>query len=188
MKQSDALYILLGSYQRLLSWDQHPPCIYIYVFFRWVSSYILWFYVSAITYPCPELSYGIGKLLLKSWVSMWIHFFHLRPVLASMYCCLHLSACVCLSVSPSVHHKVCLCNNAWRVKARITKFGPEVQNNLVKISVVLRGGQPSPSRSNLTSNLYPILSLKLVCMITHHPFKLETPNLDQRCKTACQRS
>ena len=36
------------------------------------------------------------------------------------------------------------------IQARITKLGPEVQNTLVKIPIVLGGNWPRPSRSNLT--------------------------------------
>ena len=41
-------------------------------------------------------------------------------------------------------------NNSSPIQARITKFGPEVQNTLVKIPIVLGGNWPRPSRSNLT--------------------------------------
>ena len=35
------------------------------------------------------------------------------------------------------------------IQARITKFGPEVENSLVKVPIVLGGNWPRPSRSNL---------------------------------------
>ena len=44
----------------------------------------------------------------------------------------------------------CLHHNSLPIQARITKFWPEVQNSLVKISIVLGGNWPWPSRSNLT--------------------------------------
>ena len=72
--------------------------------------------------------------------------FYPRPVLASGYCC-----CPCSSVRLSVRHQVCLHNNSSSVQARITKFGPKMQNTLVKVPIVLRGNQPWPSRSNLRS-------------------------------------
>ena len=65
---------------------------------------------------------------------------------ASGYCrCLCLCVCVYQSLA-------CLHDNSSPVQARITKFGPEKQNTLVKIPIVLRGNWPWPSRSNLTSN------------------------------------
>ena len=44
----------------------------------------------------------------------------------------------------------CPHHNLSPIKARIIKFGPEVQNTLVKIPIVLGGNWPWPSRSNLT--------------------------------------
>ena len=68
--------------------------------------------------------------------------FYPRPVLASGYC-----RCPC----PSVRHQVCPRDNSSPVQARITKFGPKMQNTLVKVLIVLGGNQPWPSRSNLRS-------------------------------------
>ena len=58
-------------------------------------------------------------------------------------------ACVCVCVYQSL---LCPHDNSSPVQARITKFGPEKQNTLVKIPIVLGGNWPWPSRSNLTSN------------------------------------
>ena len=56
--------------------------------------------------------------------------FYPRPVLAFGYCrCLRLSVCV---RQPSA----CPRDNLSPIQSRITKFGPEVQNNLVKIPIV----------------------------------------------------
>ena len=44
----------------------------------------------------------------------------------------------------------CPHHNSPPIQARITKFGPEVQNTLVKIPIVLGGNWPWPSRSNMT--------------------------------------
>ena len=75
-----------------------------------------------------------------------IYSFYPRPVLASGYCrCLCL--CVCVYQSLACPH-----DNSSPVQASITKFGPEKQNTLVKIPIVLGGNWPRPSRSNLTSN------------------------------------
>ena len=47
---------------------------------------------------------------------------------------------------------VCPHHNPSLIQARITKFGPEVQNTLVKIPIVLGGNWPWPSRSSWTPN------------------------------------
>ena len=44
----------------------------------------------------------------------------------------------------------CPHHNSSPIQARITKFGPEVQNTLVKIPIVLGGNWPWPSRSDWT--------------------------------------
>ena len=51
----------------------------------------------------------------------------------------------------SDRHQVCPRDNSSPVQARITKFGPKMQNTLVKVLIVLGGNQPWPSRSNLRS-------------------------------------
>ena len=55
------------------------------------------------------------------------------------------------SVRLSVRHQVCPRDNSSPVQARITKFGPKIQNTLVKVPIVSGGNQPWPSRSNLRS-------------------------------------
>ena len=60
-------------------------------------------------------------------------------------------ACVCPSVRRSVRHQVCPRDNSSPVQARITKFGPKMQNTLVKVPIVLGGNRPWPSRSTLRS-------------------------------------
>ena len=65
-------------------------------------------------------------------------------------------ACVCVCVYQSLAFPH---DNSSSVQARITKFGPEKQNTLVKIPIFFfffffggGGNWPWPSRSNLTSN------------------------------------
>ena len=60
---------------------------------------------------------------------------------------LPVSVCDCVYQSLACPH-----DNSSPVQARITKFGPEKQNTLVKIPIVLGGNWPWPWRSNLTSN------------------------------------
>ena len=43
----------------------------------------------------------------------------------------------------------CPDHNSLPIQARITKFGPEVENSLVKVPIVLGGSWPRPTRSNL---------------------------------------
>ena len=102
-------------------------------------------------------------------------------------------ACICWCVSQSVcfnHLYTCLRDNSWPIRARTTKFGPEVQNTLLKIFTVLGGNWYWPSRATLSNfkvKFYPFLSLKFVRGISHHPFKLGSPNLDQRCQATLLR-
>ena len=58
------------------------------------------------------------------------------------------SVCVCQFVCQSL---ACPRDNFGPVEARITKFGPKVQNNLVKATIVLWSKWPWPSRSNIRS-------------------------------------
>ena len=56
-------------------------------------------------------------------------------------------ACVCLCVRQSW---ACLHDNSSQVWARITKFGPKMQNILLKVPIVLGTDWAWPSRSNFT--------------------------------------
>ena len=84
----------------------------------------------------------------------WSHHFYPRPVLAFGYCrCLRVCVYMCVSVCLCVRQSwACPSDNSSTVQARITKFGPEKQNTLVKIPIVFWGNWPWPSMSNLTSN------------------------------------
>ena len=87
------------------------------------------------------------------------------------------SVCVCQSLA-------CPRDNLGPVQARIAKFGPKMQKTLVKVPIVLGGncqGQIYLQSQNLPH-------FELVRTITHHPFKLGSPNLDQRWKIAWWRS
>ena len=57
-------------------------------------------------------------------------------------------ACVCQSVRPSVTKFVHMITH-HPFQARLTNFGPKMQNTLVKVPIVLGGNRPWPSRSNL---------------------------------------
>ena len=60
--------------------------------------------------------------------------------------------CVCVCVCQAVCQSfACPCDNPGPIQARNTKFRPEVQNNLFKVSIVLWSDRPWPSRSNLRS-------------------------------------
>ena len=91
------------------------------------------------------------------WNMLNLFDFYSRPVLAIRYCrCLCLLECLCMCVwGSSVCQSVCqslACprDNSGPVQARITKFGPKMQKNLVQVPIVLGGNWPWPSRSNLT--------------------------------------
>ena len=79
--------------------------------------------------------------------------FYPRPVLAFGYCHrLRLWVCVCVYQSRACPH-----DNSSPIQARITKFGPEMQNTLVWVPIVFGDDRPWSSRSNLTwkSNFAP---------------------------------
>ena len=102
---------------------------------------------------CPWTAFQTALLVVlfqntTSQNSFWYIRFYSRPVLAFGYCrCLRLCVCVCLSVCQS---RVCPRDNSSPVQARITKFGAQMQNTLVKVPIVLWGDRLWPSRSNLT--------------------------------------
>ena len=75
----------------------------------------------------PEASFGLWVLSLPAYV------------------CLCVS--VCLSVCQSL---ACPHDNSGPVQVRITIFGPNMQNTVVKIPIVLWSDRPWTSRSNLT--------------------------------------
>ena len=63
--------------------------------------------------------------------------FYPRPICAFGHChCLCMCVHVCVCVSVVYQSLACPHDNLWPVEARITKFGPEVQDTLVKISLV----------------------------------------------------
>ena len=77
----------------------------------------------------------------------------------------------------SIHVSITsLRDNSWPVQARITKFGPKMQNTLVQLTLIFK------VKFHLKVKFYPILSFEFVRVITHHPFKPRSPNLDQRWK------
>ena len=110
---------------------------------------------------CKWLSAAKTYPLVKIWTfsenKNWDHFYQ-RPVLSSGI----VVACVCLCVRVServciTHLLVCAITrdpfkhrNTTPVQARITKFVQDVLHTWVKISVILGGYWPWPSRSNLT--------------------------------------
>ena len=101
---------------------------------------------------------------------------------------LSLPASVCLCIRMYVYHSlVCPHDNSGPVQARINKFGPTMLNTLVKVSLVLRVIDLDLQGQIKLENR--ILShFELVRTITHYPFKLGSPTLDQMCKTPCLRS
>ena len=110
--------------------------------------------VPPLCHLCASVHY-VGGLELT--IFTWDQFWPSGIVVA----CIDLSAvCVCSSVRQPFG---CSCDELWPIQAMITKFGPEVQNTLVKVPVVFGDDWPWPSRLNLPVTLkvkiYPILSL-----------------------------
>ena len=124
---------------------------------------------------------------LMMWPLLWlvyfisyIHRFYPRPGLAFGYCH-RLRLCVCPCVRVCVYQSLaCPHDNSSAVHARITELESEMQNTLVKMSIIFGCDRPWPSRSDVTwkSNF---TYLELVRTITFHPFTLEPPDLDQKC-------
>ena len=92
-----------------------------------------------------------------------------------------------LSSAASVGLRVCVCqlgayphNNSSLIPARITKFGPEMQNPTIRVLILFGDDQPLPE-----SQILPHFELDRT--ITHHPFKLESLNLDHKCILALLR-
>ena len=60
-------------------------------------------------------------------------------------------ACVCVSVPVCVYQSLaCRHHNSSAIQARITNFGWETQNTLVKMPIIFGGDGPCRTRSNLT--------------------------------------
>ena len=127
-----------------LTWD---PIVWVIMRRRGVSSErrrsscSSWFSVQKLlyffAYVCPIQAHSRPKNKRKCKKLMD---FYPRPVLAFRYCCwLHLSVCVCVCVCVC-HSRGCPCHNSSLLQARITKLGSEVQNTLVEIHIILRGG------------------------------------------------
>ena len=103
--------------------------------------------VLLIIFSCNQATLWMVKSVRLS-VRLPVTPFYPRPVLAFGYCrCLRLSVCVCVRQPRACPH-----HNSSRVQARTTKFEQKMQNNLVKVTIVLGGDWPWPSRSNLPSN------------------------------------
>ena len=104
-------------------------------------------------------------------VAQTCHFYP-RPVLTFGYCrCLllfvYMYACVYVSLCAITHEPV---------EARVTKFGPKD----LGYGPIVKGESILTFKVKLTLKykIYPILSLKYVCAITHHPFNLGSSHFD----------
>ena len=118
------------------------------------------FYIELFFYPRPDLASGCCRCLCPS----------VRPsVCPVLYRQSELTKLtrpdfphvVGLFILRDVRHQVCPRDNSSPVQARITKFGPKMQNNLVKVLIIFfffffggggggggRGNRPWPSWSN----------------------------------------
>ena len=115
-------------------------------------------------WPCEPLVGGWGALPLWESVGMRHgfapHFRHLDDLFAPQNLTMStiftrgqfwpsgiVIACVCVSVCPCVYQSLaCPHDNSSAVHARITKFGWETQNTLVKRPIIFGGDRPWPSR------------------------------------------
>ena len=99
--------------------------------------------------------------------------------------CVYLPRCECARERARVCERqpwVCRRHGSSAIQARITKFGPEMQNTLVKILIVLGAiNLDLQCRIQLKSSNWPLFDL--VHTITHHIFMPGSLNLDLRCKT-----
>ena len=95
--------------------------------------------------------------------------------------------CVCVSIT---------CLDSGPVQARITKFGPKIQKKPCLRSLLLcmcvcvggGGGVDHGLQGQIKLEIQNFPYFELVRTITHHLFKLGSPNLYQRCKTPWMRS
>ena len=101
-------------------------------------------------HPCPHLTY-IFHIHSLCGCNYWNIFFPVFFTRGQFWPSGIVVAPVRPSVRPSVRHQVCPRDNSSPVQAMITKFGPKMQNTLVKVPIVLGGNQSWPSRSNLRS-------------------------------------
>ena len=92
--------------------------------------------------------------------------------------------CVCVSVCQSL---ACLRNNSGPVQARITKFAPKMQTHLLR-SLLFCGVIDFDLQGQIYLESPNLPYFELVRTRTHHPFKLGSPNFDQRCKLTWLRS
>ena len=79
-------------------------------------------------------------------------------------------------------------NNSGPVRATITKCGPRMQKSLVKVPIVWGGGIDHDLQGQIELKSQDLSHFELVRTITHYPFQLGSPNLDQRRKIAWLRS
>ena len=130
------------------------------------SLYMTWRAYTGTSDFLPEASFGLRVLSLPASV------------------CVSVCLSVCLSVRQSL---ACPRDNSGPVQAKITKFGPKMQKTLFKVLIVLLTDRPGSSRSNSTWNPH-LPHFEILRTITRHPFKLGSPNVDQRCKIPWLRS
>ena len=150
--------------------------------------------------------------------AMILWFYYPRPVLAFGYCrCLRLSVCVCVRPcvnheivrdithhpfqlgSPNLDHGckrpwlrslfwACSRDNSSPVQVRTTKFGPEVQNTLVKIPIVLEVDWAWHVKFNLFSKsclFASLLRLWNICETCINIWKRSLFHILNRCAQIC---
>ena len=104
-------------------------------------------------FPCRIIQRAVHQIRYKKCNGANVSVaFYPRPVLAFGYCHrLRLCVCPCVCVSVCVYQSLaCPHDNSSVVHARITKFGWETQNTLVKMPIIFWGDRLWPTRSNVT--------------------------------------
>ena len=113
---------------------------------------------------------------LKDWLTIHYIFFLPKAIFGLRVLSLPASVCVCVYVCFCVNlcqSLACPRDNSRPVHARINKFEKKVQNNLVKVPIVLWSDPHWPSMSHVIycSKFTPIWACELVRAISHHQLK-----------------
>ena len=136
--------------------------------------------LSELRFLMPSLEHSCRTSLIP------LGHFYPRPVLAFGYCrCLRLSVCVC--VRPCVNHEL-----VRAITHHPSQLGsPNLDHRCKRPwlrSLLFLGAIDLDLQGQIQLQSQNLPHFELVRAITHHPFELGPPNLDQRCKIPWLRS